>query len=164
METGRYHYAPARFDMAALLETIGKDLASLARSHLVTIEIFVNGEIYTNQAFMLNAEKILCYSLFANLLKNAIEASPSRGCIKIFLQHQDLEEQIAITNQGAVPEAIQARFFDKYVTAGKADGTGLGTYSAKLMTQVQNGRIEMTSNAEQTTVTVYLPAKTIVEI
>jgi two-component system, sensor histidine kinase and response regulator len=157
METGRYQYSPARFDMAALLHTVCDDLASLARSSQVTIEIFVNGGSYITQKVMISAEKILCYSLFANLIKNAIEASPVGAVVKIELQQTVHECQINIINQGGVPELIRQCFFDKYVTAGKKDGNGLGTYSAKLMTEVQKGRISMTSDAQQTTLSVFLP-------
>lgn len=159
METGRYHYAPENFDMAALLQTIIKDLDPLSKNSQAKIEIVINGEIYTHQEFIVVAEKILCYSLFANLLKNAIEAAPQGKGIKITLQHQDQEDLIAITNPGTVPESIREHFFDKYITFGKASGTGLGTYSAKLMAQVQQGSIEMNTNTEETTVTVRLPSE-----
>ena len=42
-----------------------------------------------------------------------------------------------------MPAAIRERFFDKYATAGKSDGTGLGTYSAWLMARIQGGSLAM---------------------
>jgi two-component system sensor histidine kinase/response regulator len=59
-----------------------------------------------------------------------------------------------------VPAAIRERFFDKFATAGKAEGTGLGTYSARLLAQAQQGDVHMhTSDESDTTViTVSLPA------
>ena len=65
---------------------------------------------------------------------------------------------ISITNPGCVPEHIRDSFFEKYVTAGKKQGTGLGTYSAKLMTTMQNGSIAMNSSEQETCITVKLPA------
>ena len=41
--------------------------------------------------------------------------------------------RLTIDNKGAVPEQLHANFFDKFATAGKQGGTGLGTYSAKLL-------------------------------
>ena len=59
-----------------------------------------------------------------------------------------------IHNYGAVPEAIRDTFFEKYATAGKPEGTGLGTYSARLMARIQEGDILMrTSEREGTTLT-----------
>lgn len=161
METGRYHYAPENFDMADLLGTVIKDLHTLAESNTVEIRLNIEGNSHTQTVFLVVAEKILCYSLFANLLKNAIEATPTGGCITVSLQHQEQEQEdlIAITNPGTVAASIREHFFDKYVTAGKLQGTGLGTYSAKLMTEVQHGRIEMHTNAAETTVSVYFPAE-----
>jgi CheY-like chemotaxis protein len=58
-----------------------------------------------------------------------------------------------------VPEAVRTNFFQKYATLGKASGTGLGTYSARLMARVQNGDIDMeTSHADGTTLSVRLNA------
>ena len=65
---------------------------------------------------------------------------------------------ISVHNKGAVPESIRERFFDKYVTSGKRGGTGLGTYSARLMAENQRGTISLaTSEAEGTRISVHLP-------
>ena len=66
---------------------------------------------------------------------------------------------MVLDNSGAVPAAIRARFFDKFVTQGKDGGTGLGTYSAKLLTEAQHGSIslEVSDADNRTTITVELP-------
>lgn len=66
--------------------------------------------------------------------------------------------RILVQNKGAVPEAIRANFFDKFVTQGKSGGTGLGTYSAKLLSEAQGGSISLAvDDAEnQTTIAVTL--------
>ena len=65
---------------------------------------------------------------------------------------------ISIHNSQAVPESVRDRFFEKYSTSGKEKGTGLGTYSAKLMAETQGGAVSFVTSEEQgTTVTVYLP-------
>jgi signal transduction histidine kinase len=49
-------------------------------------------------------------------------------------------------------------FFEKYTTLGKRGGTGLGTYSARLMARTMGGDVELdTSEPGATTVTVRLP-------
>jgi hypothetical protein len=41
--------------------------------------------------------------------------------------------RIEIVNKGVIPLALRERFFDKFVTGGKASGTGLDTYSARML-------------------------------
>lgn len=64
-----------------------------------------------------------------------------------------------ISNSGVVPEAIRQRFFEKFTTSGKHGGSGLGAYSAKLLTEAQGGQIAMSTADETncTTLTVTLP-------
>jgi len=64
-----------------------------------------------------------------------------------------------VHNVGAVPLPIRATFFDKFSTSGKDRGSGLGTYSARLLAVAQRGRIAMrTSDADNsTTLSVWLP-------
>ncbi len=101
-------------------------------------------------------EAALCRVVLQNLLKNAWEASPAHG--EVLLSWQQLPEQwtLRITNAGVIPAAIRDRFFDKFVTAGKSQGTGLGTYSAQLLTRVQHGTLEFeVDDARQMTTLVW---------
>jgi two-component system sensor histidine kinase/response regulator len=103
-------------------------------------------------------DAMLCYSLFQNLLKNACEAAPDSTQVLVKLYNQS-PLRIVIENTGAVPAAIRDRFFDKFITSGKQGGTGLGTYSAKLLTEAQQGSIAMAVSDETNTtaITVSLP-------
>ncbi len=58
-----------------------------------------------------------------------------------------------------MPTAIRERFFEKFVTQGKSGGTGLGTYSARMLAQAQNGTVELavSDEADTTTLTITLP-------
>jgi len=58
---------------------------------------------------------------------------------------------VDIHNQGAVPESIRDRFFERYVTYGKQYGTGLGTYSAMLIARAHGGNISFTTSREEGT-------------
>lgn len=68
---------------------------------------------------------------------------------------------ILVRNNGVIPEAIRNRFFEKYVTYGKSNGTGLGTYSAKLLTEAQGGSIFVDSSTltGKTELTLTFPAE-----
>jgi two-component system, sensor histidine kinase and response regulator len=53
---------------------------------------------------------------------------------------------IRIHNQGSVPADIRDRFFEKFATSGKKFGTGLGTYSAKLIAETLGGSVHLTTS------------------
>jgi two-component system, sensor histidine kinase and response regulator len=103
-------------------------------------------------------EPMLCYSMFQNLLKNACEAAPEHSEVRVTL-YPGTPRKIAIENTGAVPTDIRENFFDKFATTGKRGGTGLGTYSARLLAEAQNGHIIMQTSDEtnMTCLTVELP-------
>ncbi len=111
----------------------------------------INGDV---KKMIVQAEDLLCHSIFANCIKNSLEASPDGENITISF-YEGPPVAVSIHNKGAVPEAIQPAFFDKYSTAGKLGGTGLGTYSARLMVKALGGEISMqTSEEDGTTVTI----------
>ena len=99
-----------------------------------------------------------CYSIFQNLIKNACEAAPENAQVSVTLK-AETPLKIIVQNQGAVPEQIRGCFFDKFVTCGKEGGSGIGTYSAKMLAEAQNGTIsmEVSDQKNQTTISVALP-------
>jgi len=158
MEKGTYQLDPKAMNLLALLRGILSDIASSISYKRLNVELFIDQQIATEKDIcMAYGEELLSYSLFANLLKNAVEASPRKGTLNINLTTGG-KTSVAIHNGGAVPEEVRENFFDKYATCGKSTGTGLGTYSAKLITETQQGKISMQSSEQDgTTITVILP-------
>lgn len=158
MENGSYQLCPEKFDLIEVLERVVGDLRRVAVAKGVTVEMTSLDHLDEQGSFSVVGEKMLCYPLFFNLILNAIEAS-DRDCVVILhLSCGNEGRIIRITNTGEVPEAIREQFFDKYVTFGKKNGTGLGTYSAWLSVKTQNGKINLdTSQPGRTTVAVTLP-------
>ena len=105
------------------------------------------------------ADTALCASVLNNLLRNACEAAPAGGTVALQVRG-GAAVQVCITNPGAVSAAARDRFFERYVTSGKRGGSGLGTYSARLLTEAQGGRVEMETSdaADVTRLTITLPA------
>jgi signal transduction histidine kinase len=87
--------------------------------------------------------------LFRSLLKNAVEAPP-KGPVSVSITNGPVP-QVTIRNQGVVPDSVRDRFFEKYVTAGKTRGTGLGTYAAKLVADAHGWDIDFSSSEEDGT-------------
>ncbi len=104
-------------------------------------------------------EEQLLYFILSNLLINAIEASPKGETLCIDVCNSQPTTVLNMTNKGAVPQAMRSHFFEKYRTYGKDAGTGLGTYSAKLMAEAMNCTIDMQSSdaADMTRVRLFMP-------
>ncbi len=159
MEQGLYRFAPQPVDLIPILNRVINDNGSLVRTLRLGVAIHIGDhEADGSEVFSVPGEAPLCYSLLANLTKNAMEASPMHGSVVIDLRRDAVGSSISIRNQGEVPEEIRAHFFDKYTTAGKSGGTGLGTYSARLMILTMGGDIGFETSAERgTEVTVRFP-------
>ncbi|MBF0463154.1 MAG: hybrid sensor histidine kinase/response regulator [Magnetococcales bacterium] len=158
MEQGQYAAALQPIDLLPIIHRIRLDNQSLLnRKKLATI-LRVNGQPEPAQArFLVLGDETLCYTMIANLYKNALEASEEGQTVTLDLDQGEMAA-IAIHNAGVVPEQIRACFFKKYATFGKKGGTGLGSYSARLMAQTQQGDIQWESSAEHggTTLTILL--------
>jgi|GEM_PF-1952636 PAS domain S-box-containing protein len=152
MEKGSYEYRPQTVDLIAMLFKLGSQNKPILTSKNIEFTISLNGTLATQQdSFLIYSEENLLYSLFANLLKNATEASPMGEAIQCEIRHNG-EARLSLTNKGAVPEQIRGHFFEKYKTFGKSSGTGLGTYSAQLMATSMGYRLDMeTSDADNST-------------
>lgn len=159
MEQGMYRFAAQPVDLLPVLRRVVNDNGSLVRTLRLAVTLRIDGrEADGDATFMVPGDASLCYSMLANLAKNAMEASPEHGRVDIDLQRDATGFLVRIHNQGAVPELVREHFFDKYTTAGKSGGTGLGTYSARLMILTMGGDIGVATSAEQgTTLTVRFP-------
>ena len=157
MEEGTYRLRAQAVDLGALVQTVTRELQAHARSKNLRTVLHLPPEPLHAQG-----EELLCYSTIANLMKNALEASPEGGEVRVTLHHVADGDgdcvELAVHNAGEVPAAVRERFFEKYATHGKAGGTGLGAYSARLMARVQRGSLRMASGPEGTTLSLRLPA------
>jgi len=152
MEQGDYRYSPRAVDLAALTDTVWREVRAHADTKRLRLEQQVSGSP------LAWGEPLLCYSLLANLVKNAVEASPDGAAVRVSIASAT-KVMLEVHNDGVVPESMRERFFDKYSTHGKVGGHGLGTYSARLMARVQKGELAMrTSEAAGTTLTLTLEA------
>jgi len=159
MEQGVYQWQPDSVDIGRLLHRVNADIQRLAAMREVRLRVLIDGQPPAGAApVFVNADETLCYSILANLLKNAVEAAPDGSTVTVTVSSGD-PVCIEIHNLGAVPADIRGRFFQKYATHGKPSGTGFGAYSAQLMARIQQGELRMrTSDDEGTTLTLQLQA------
>jgi len=160
MEENTYAFDPGPCNLVAIFNKLTSDLTRLVRQKNLHLEFYINDQqMLDDHTFWVSGEYRLLQNLFANLIKNAIEASPLNEKIRIDIDPQNAKSaMIQIHNMGVVPESIRDRFFDRYATSGKKSGTGLGTYSAKLITRTHQGDIWFeTDDAIGTILFVTLP-------
>jgi PAS domain S-box-containing protein len=158
MEEGTYILKPVPVDLTRLFHRLNEEMMFWANKNNIKINFNLRDQPLSWETLhWVSGEEVLLANLFSNLIKNAIEASPENGNVTICIYEKQMHE-IKIHNMGMIPESIQDSFFERYVTEGKAEGTGLGTYSAKLIARVHGGNITfITSQSEGTTLTVQLP-------
>lgn len=157
IETGRFILNPQPVPVVDIVRRIAKLMRRTFAGKDLQIGVATPRGV-DDMSLQAVGEPMLCYSLFQNLIKNACEAAPSNSRVTVTVLPSDALV-IKVENQGVVPMPIRDSFFEKYATAGKQGGTGLGTYSAKLLAQAQGGSIAMeTSDIDSSTkITVMLP-------
>ncbi len=155
IEAGTYKIKPHPVDLLNVFESITREQKSLWEHKSSPLQLTLDcGE--SNGAFVVNGEESLLYTMFTNLFKNAWEATPPGFPVAVSLKLSPWAE-IRVKNHGAVPLEIRNNFFEKFVTAGKRGGTGLGAYSARLMARIMHGDMTMESDEATTTIVVSLP-------
>lgn len=158
IERGEYVLEPVPVDLLSIARQVTSELNGLLNYKKLIFEKVLNGRpVRDTDTFILEGEDILLYSMLANLVKNAIEASPEDK--KITISFEDIDRRkIRIHNVGEISEDMQVHFFQKYCTSKKKIGTGLGTYSAKLIAEIHQGEITLEVDKEEgITVTISFP-------
>jgi DNA-binding response OmpR family regulator len=151
MEKGEYQPALQAFDLGALLDRVAQQTRLAFAPNAIEIRFAAPSDT------ICLGEPLLCYSMFSNAFKNAAEASPEGGVIKVDVSPGYGSLHVVIDNEGEVPLTMRGRFFEKYATADKEDGSGLGTYSIRLMAEVQGGGASMDTGDGHTRLTITLP-------
>src|SRR5580693_6066146 len=101
-----------------------------------------------------------------NLISNAVKFTAAGGQVEVRASHDGTEWRVDVSDSGiGIPPAELKHLFDRFYRASNArqaavPGTGLGLPTAKAITELLGGRIEVASVVGSgTTVTVYLPIR-----
>jgi PAS domain S-box-containing protein len=146
-----------RVDLGALLEEVVLGVNPLAAEASVTLaaEIAVPGP-------KLEVDPEQLRQGFANLLRNAIQASSAGATVEIYATvHDDETYEVVIADCGCgISEEGLEHIFDPFFTT-RAEGTGLGMSIAQRIVMAHEGRLEVDSHVGRgTTVRVVLPMVT----
>lgn len=136
LERGVYQVQPHAMDLSRIVHTVARALAQLSRESGKDLEIIRAGGPESGQDdCIIQGEELLCYSILFNLFKNALEASSPGQNVSVSLECFQEKVCLRIVNSGVLPLDIRDRFMEKGTTWGKAEGKGLGAYSARLMAE-----------------------------
>jgi len=95
----------------------------------------------------IDSDQNLLYRILANLISNAIKATPGGGKIEIDCRKDADKIRFAVADRGnGVPDAEKKLIFEKYVTTGRAGGgletgTGLGLAFCRFAAEALRGRV-----------------------
>ena len=108
---------------------------------------------------IVRADKEQISQVFVNIIRNALQASPTDIIVMLNTAYSEREVQISISDDGTgIPEDIQARIFRPNFTT-KSNGNGLGLAISKHIVEGSGGRIEFETSPKGTTFYIYLRKK-----
>ena len=90
--------------------------------------------------------------MLLNIVKNAVEASVDGSVVEVTSYVLSDYSYISVTNSGIIDEKVSRKIFTKYFSYGKEHGTGLGTYSARLIAKSHGGDISFSVSSENKTI------------
>ncbi len=164
MRQGRYQVQRERVNMVQLVRDVVKSVEEARLAYRAEVVTTYRGaplseqydiELWGENGFLMDA--------IGNLVRNALEASNAGDVVSIDVDEHAPSDatptvEISIHNPADVPKEIRANLFEAYVTHGKRRGTGLGTYTARLVCDAHDGSIEVrTGEGDGTTMTLMLP-------
>ena len=108
---------------------------------------------------VLRTDPTLLRRVLDNLVKNALEAVGPGSTVTLGAVAREGEVLFSVHNPGVMPEPVQRQIFQRSFSTKPGPGHGLGTHSARLLTErYLGGHLDFTSSeADGTTFTVTLP-------
>ncbi|MBU3759560.1 MAG: GHKL domain-containing protein [Candidatus Omnitrophica bacterium] len=108
--------------------------------------------------FLMDRERLK--EVFLNLIKNAMEAMPDGGDIRISVTHKQKAAWIRVRDEGpGIPDEVLPHIFEAYYTT-KPEGSGLGLVSVYNAVAEHGGRIEVETRKDKgTTFTLMMPIR-----
>jgi signal transduction histidine kinase len=142
------------------LEFVESTIDSIAREAIAQVKVPTNIKISNLNKSVLNVkvDKEKMKRVFVNIIKNAIDAMPKGGTLKITSKASDANVEITFRDTG---EGIKKEFMEKLWSpfcTTKAKGMGLGLPICKRIVEAHGGKISVQSRfGKGTTFTITFP-------
>lgn len=162
LEAGEAIPAPARVDVAGMIETIVDSLSGRALRKGVSMTITGPAPLF------FDTDARMLHAILVNLLVNAVEYTPEGGEVVVAAACRDDRLELIVENPGSgIALECQERVFDRFLqletgTTKSHPGHGLGLSITKALTELQGGVISLSSEEGRgCAVTVTLPESNI---
>lgn len=142
------------FSIAGLLQDIKKELEPIALDSCVNLISELKDDLHLN-----NANRSLLFSMFYNVVNNALKNTPLGGSVVISSSKEgsNLTVTIADTGRGLTAEQ-KKNLFSRFRTRDKnsGEGTGIGLAIAKTIADFHNTEVQVASELEKGTKFVFV--------
>jgi two-component system, NtrC family, sensor histidine kinase HydH len=148
--------APAPLQLNELLEEVHQSMEAEANLSGLDLDLDLCADLPATRA-----DREVLRQAIQNLVKNAVQALPSRGRrITLTTRKNDSEILVSVTDTGpGIRPEDQGRVFDLYFTT-KEGGTGVGLALVRQALEMHGGDVELRSTpGEGTVVTLRLPIR-----
>lgn len=125
-----------RPDLGDAVQQIVRQMQDARECDGVTVKV----EVQSPDTQLL-ADANLLHLALANLVRNAVQASPPGGTIKVKIERAEAQARVVVEDEGpGVPEADRERIFQPFFTT-RARGTGLGLSVVQRVVQAHQGEV-----------------------
>ncbi len=164
IENGTYVLNPQHFNFLGTIHDAVRE-ATVDKKKNVSVEYTALEREAIQDFSHYSGEKTKIKTIVQNLVRNAYEAAPEDTKIGIYLGSEEGKLVVMVSNKGTIPLELRdpEKLFAFGATAGKSNGNGIGTYTAKLFAKAHGGDITFHTNDESnsTQFTLSLPLESL---
>ena len=107
----------------------------------------VSWEIHVPGAIVLAADRLQLFRALQNVMRNAVQAMPDGGRLRVHATVFDDNVEIDIADDGpGVPESVRPGLFEPFAGSARPGGAGLGLAIARENLRMHGGDIALVSN------------------
>jgi signal transduction histidine kinase len=150
---------PLALDLAAIdLAALVDEVVASHRAQAERQEVELRGPPRANEPVRVRGDRPRLLRVLENLLRNALEVSPSGSVVSVSLTTNHREVEIAFRDQGpGIDPSVCERVFEPFVTT-KREGIGLGLAIVRKIVEAHKGRVGLESTVSVgTCMRVWLP-------